>query len=110
MTTVSLNETKLVKDASGQHIYIDSSVLVRALQGVTIGTISYQPVDLSGVQILGLGVTTTPTKITKAEVVTSLPTGLYPTSVKLTVDKDVTLGDGNFYLIGGEILLNDYIM
>lgn len=110
MTTVSLNETKLVKDASGQHIYIDSSVLVRALQGVTIGTISYQPVDLSGVQILGLGVTMTPTKITKAQVVTSLPTGLYPTSVKLTVDKDVTLGDGNFYLIGGEILLNDYIM
>jgi trimeric autotransporter adhesin len=110
MTTVSLNETKLVKDASGQHIYIDSSVMVRALQGATIGTISYTPVDLSGVQILGLGVTSTPTKITKAQVVASLPTGLYPTSVKLTVDKDVVLGDGNFYLVGGEILLNDYIM
>ena len=110
MTTVSLNETKLVKDASGQHIYIDSSVMVRALQGATIGTISYTPVDLSGVQILGLGVSSTPTKITKAQVVASLPTGLYPTSVKLTVDKDVVLGDGNFYLVGGEILLNDYIM
>ena len=110
MTTVSLNETKLSTDASGQHVYIDSNVLVRALQGATIGTISYTPVDLSGVQILGLGVTTSPTKITKAEVVASLPTGLYPTAIKLTLDKSVSLGDGNFYLIGGEILLNDYIM
>jgi len=110
MTTVSLNETKIVKDASGQHIYIDSNVLVRALTGVTIGTIHYDPVDLSGVQILGLGVTTSPTKITKAVVSPSLPTGLYPTAVKLTVDNDVVLGDGNFYLVGGEILLNDYIM
>jgi hypothetical protein len=112
MTTVSLNETKLVKDASGQHIYIDSTVLARALQGATIGTISYAPVDLSGVQILGLGVTSgaLPTKITRAQVVASLPSGLYPTSVKLTVDKDVVLGDGNFYLVGGEILLNNYIM
>jgi len=111
MTTVSLNETKIVKDASGnQIIYIDSNILVRALRGATIGTISYTAVDLSGVQILGLGVTTTPTKIKKAEVVASLPTGLYTTAVKLTVDKDVALGDGNFYLVGGEILLNDYIM
>ena len=111
MTTVSLNETKIVKDASGnQIIYIDSNILVRAIRGATIGTISYTPVDLSGVQILGLGVTTTPTKIKKAEVVASLPTGLYTTAVKLTVDKDVALGDGNFYLVGGEILLNDYIM
>jgi hypothetical protein len=43
-------------------------------------------------------------------VVASLPSGLYPTSVKLTVDKDVVLGDGNFYLVGGEILLNNYII
>jgi hypothetical protein len=111
MTTVSLNETKLATDASGnQVVYVDSNVLVRALSGATIGTIHYTPVDLSGVQVLGLGVSTTPTKITKAEVVASLPTGLYPTAVKLTLDKTVLLGDGNFYLVGGEILLNDYIM
>jgi hypothetical protein len=110
MTTVSLNETKLLTDASGQHIYIDSNVLVRALTGATIGTISYTPVDLSGVQVLGLGVTTNPTKITAAVVVPSLPSGLYPSSVKLTLDNSVTVGDGNFYLVGGEILLNDYIM
>ena len=111
MTTVSLNETKLATDASGnQVVYIDSNVLVRALSGATIGTIHYTPVDLSGVQVLGLGVSTTPTKITKAEVVASLPSGLYPTSVKLTLDNTVLVGDGNFYLVGGEILLNDYIM
>jgi hypothetical protein len=110
MTTVSLNQTKLSTDASGQHIYIDSNVLMRALTGATIGTINYTPVDLSGVQILGLGVSTTPTKITKAQVVPSLPTGLYPTSIKLTVDNAVVLGDGVFYLVGGEILLNNYIM
>jgi hypothetical protein len=62
------------------------------------------------VQVLGLGVTTNPTKITAAVVVPSLPSGLYPSSVKLTLDNSVTVGDGNFYLVGGEILLNDYIM
>jgi len=110
MTTVSLNETKIVKDGSGQHIYIDSNVLVRALTGTTIGTIHYNPIDLSGVQILGLGVSNTPTKIIDAEVVPSSPSGLYTTAVKLTVDNDVVVGDGIFYLVGGEILLNDFIM
>lgn len=110
MTTVSLNETKIVKDGSGQHIYIDSNVLVRAITGTTIGTIHYDSIDLSGVQILGLGVSITPTKIIDAEVVPSSPSGLYTTAVKLTVDHDVVVGDGIFYLVGGEILLNDFIM
>jgi hypothetical protein len=115
MTTVSLNETKIAKDASeNQIIYIDSNVLVRAIRGTTIGSIVYEPADLSGVQILGLGVSNSPpntqTKILKAEVVPSLPSGLYTTAVKLTVDNDVVLGDGVFYLVGGEVLLNDFIM
>lgn len=114
MTTVSLNETKILKDASeNQVIYIDSNVLVRALEGATIGSITYAPVDLTGVQILGLGVSSAEniqTLIEDAEVVASLPSGLYPKSVKLTVSRDVVLGDGIFYLVGGEILLNDYIL
>jgi hypothetical protein len=112
MTTVSLNETKVTKDASGNSvIYVDSNVLVRALSGATIGSIAYTAIDLSGVQIIGLGVTTALTKITNAEVVPSLPSGFYPTSVKITLDKtNVSVGDGVFYLVGGEILLNDYIM
>ena len=111
MTSVSLNETKVSTDGSGNTlIYIDSSVMQRAITGATVGSVTYDPVDLSGVQILGLGVTTTPTKILSYRITPSLPSGLYARSVELTVDHPVTVGDGVFYLVGGEVLLRDFIM
>lgn len=114
MTTVSMNETKVsLTDASGtpgNYIYIDSSVLQRAKTGVTVGSETYPPVDLAGVQILGLGVTTTPTTIIDYRIVPSRPGGLYVNAVELKVDNPVQVADGVFYLVGGEVLLNDFIM
>ena len=114
MTTVSMNETKVsTSDASGNagnYIYIDSVVLQRAKTGLTVGSVSYPAVDLSGVQILGLGVATTPTKILSYKVVPSRPNGLYVSAVELKVDNAVSVGDGIFYLVGGEVLLSDFMM
>jgi hypothetical protein len=114
MTTVSMNETKVSStDASGtpgNYIYIDSSVLQRAKTGATVGSVTYPTVDLSGVQILGLGVITTPTKILSYKIVPSRPGGLYVNAVELTVNNPVQVADGVFYLVGGEVLLNDFIM
>ena len=114
MTTVSMNETKVsTSDASGNagnYIYIDSVVLQRAKTGITIGSVTYPAVDLSGVQILGLGVATTPTKILSYKVVPSRPGGLYVSAVELKVDNAVSVGDGIFYLVGGEVLLGDFMM
>jgi len=114
MTTVSMNESKVTtSDASGNagnYIYIDSVVLQRAKTGLTVGSVSYPAVDLSGVQILGLGVTTTPTKIVSYRVVPSRPGGLYVSAVELKVDNAVSVGDGIFYLVGGEVLLGDFMM
>ena len=114
MTTVSMNESKVTtSDASGNagnYIYIDSVVLQRAKTGLTVGSVTYPAVDLSGVQILGLGVTTTPTRILSYKVVPSRPGGLYVSSVELKVDNAVNVGNGVFYLVGGEVLLNDFIM
>jgi hypothetical protein len=119
MTTVSMNETKVAtSDASGNpgnFIYIDSVVLQRARTGVTFqnngNPITYPPVDLSGVRILGLGVTgVTPTVIVDYKIVPSRPGGLYVSAIELEVNNPVTVGNGIFYLVGGEVLLNDFLM
>jgi hypothetical protein len=91
---------------------VDSNVLALATTGTTIGGIEYDPVDLSGSQILGVGVSTTPTKILSYSKTTSVPSGLYTQSscVAIVVDNPVTAGDGVFYLVGGEVKLYDYIL
>ena len=110
MNCVRLNETQVSTD--GLTIYVDSSVLALAKTGTTIGGIEYDPVDLSGSQILGVGVSTTPTKIVSYSKTTSIPSGLYTQSscVAIVVDNPVTAGDGVFYLVGGEVALYDYIL
>jgi hypothetical protein len=119
MTAVSMNELKVAtSDASGNagnFIYIDSVVLQRANTGVSFvingNTITYPPVDLSGVEILGLGVTApTPTRILDYKIVPSRPGGLYVSAVELKVNNPVSVGNGIFYLVGGEVLLNDFLM
>jgi hypothetical protein len=118
MTAVGLNEVKV--SADGLELYIDSSVLALAKTGTTIGSNSYPAVQLGpstdasgnvtpGVQILGAGVSAL-TRIVSYSVVPSLPGGLYTTAVKLVLDTPVTAGDGVFYLVGGEVLLYNFIM
>ena len=119
MSTVSLNETKLTErdeETGQQFLYIDSTILARALTGATAGAITYPAVDLSGAKIIGLGVHHRfGMDITSASVVPSVPSGLYPSCVKITVTSNaggirLELGDGVFYLVGGEVLLKDFIM
>jgi hypothetical protein len=111
MRCVRLNEKQVDTDASGNGvIYVDSSVLALAKTGTTIGSVTYPPIDLSGVQIQGVGVSTTPTTIVSYSVVPSLPSGLYPSCVAITVNHPVTAGDGVFYLVGGEVLLYDFVL
>jgi hypothetical protein len=118
MTAVGLNE--MTVSANGLELYIDSSVLALAKTGTTIGTNSYPAVQLGpstdasgnatlGVQILGAGVSEL-TRIASYSVVPSLPGGLYTTAVKLVLDTPITAGDGVFYLVGGEVLLYNFIM
>jgi hypothetical protein len=108
MTCVRLNETQV--SADGKTVYVDSNVLALAKTGTTIGSVSYTSVDLSGVQIQGVGVSTTPTKIVSYAVVPSVPVGLYPSCVALTLDTAVTAADGVFYLVGGEATLYNFIL
>jgi hypothetical protein len=42
--------------------------------------------------------------------VPSRPGGLYVSAVELKVNNPVNVADGVFYLVGGEVLLNDFIM
>jgi hypothetical protein len=111
MTSVRLNETQV--SADGLTLYVDSNVLALAKTGTTIGSVTYQPVDLSGVQILGTGVSSSnpsPTNIVSYSVVPSIPSGLYPSCVAIVLNNPVTPGDGVFYLVGGEVHLYDFIM
>ena len=111
MTAVRLNETQV--SADGLTLYIDSNVLALASTGTTIGSQTYAPVDLSGVQILGTGVSSSnpsPTNIVSYSVVPSVPVGLYPSCVAIVLNNPVTPGDGVFYLVGGEVYLYDFIL
>ena len=111
MTCVRLNETQV--SADGLTIYVDSNVLALAKTGTTMGSQSYLPVDLSGVQLLGTGVSSSnasPTNIVSYSVVPSVPSGLYPSCVAIVVNNPVTAGDGVFYLVGGEVLLYNFIL
>ena len=108
MRCVRLNERQVSED--GLTLYVDSSVLALAKTGTTIGSVNYPPVDLSGVQIQGVGVSTTPTTIVSYSVVPSLPSGLYPSCVAIVLNQPVTAGDGVFYLVGGEVLLYDFVL
>jgi hypothetical protein len=116
MTCVGLNETKVGTDASGRSvIYINSNALALAKTGTSVGSVIYPPVDASGnvivgSQIQGVGVSANPTKIVSWAVVPSVPSGLYPSCVALTVDNTVNPGDGVFYLVGGEVSLYNFIM
>ena len=118
MTAVGLNETKV--SADGLTIYVNSSVLALAKTGTTIGANTYPAVQLGpvtdasgnvtpGAQIQGAGVSQV-TRIVSYSVVPSVPGGLYTTAVKIVVDRPVTAGDGVFYLVGGEVLLYNFIM
>lgn len=113
MTTVTLNEKKVSStDASGNagnFIYIDSTVLQNAKTGLTIGSVTYDPVDLSGVQILGVGLSTA-TTILSYKITPSMPSGLYSNAIELSVSSPVDVGNGIFYLVGGEVLLKDFMM
>ena len=111
MTSVRLNETQV--SADGLTLYVDSNVLALAKTGTTIGSVTYPPVDLSGVQILGTGVSSSnpsPTNIVSYSVVPSIPSGLYPSCVAIVLNNPITPGDGVFYLVGGEVYLYDFIM
>ena len=124
VTTVSLNETKVapkLEGASTQDIYVDSSVLYRALGGATVGGVIYEPISLSNAKLIGLGIKEQAAimaggqLIVSAERTVSIPAGLYPNCVKITVKSlagvaPVEVGDGVFYIVGGEVLLKDYIM
>jgi hypothetical protein len=111
MTAVRLNETQV--SADGLTLYVDSNVLALANSGTTIGSVTYAPVDLAGVQILGTGVSSnnaSPTNIVSYSVVPSVPSGLFPSCVAIVLNNPVTPGDGVFYLVGGEVYLYDFIM
>jgi hypothetical protein len=124
VTTVSLNETKVAPKLEGdvtQDIYVDSSVLSRALVGATVGGVTYEPISLGSAKLIGLGIKEQAAimaggqLIVSAEPAVSIPAGLYPNCVKITLKSiagvaPVEVGDGVFYIVGGEVLLKDYIM
>jgi len=98
---VGLNETKI--DASGTTIYVNDAALVAAAA-------ASPPVTWSTLAVQGAGVSST-TKIVSVTAHVSVPGGLYPatTCVAIRLDKQVTLVDGVFYIVGGKIALQGFL-
>jgi hypothetical protein len=100
---VGLNETQI--DASGTTIYVNDPVLVAAAAAtpaVAWTTLSVQGAGApSGIA----------PKIVSVTARASVPGGLYPATscVAIKLDKQVTLVDGVFYIVGGKIALQAFL-
>jgi hypothetical protein len=99
---VGLNETQV--DASGTTIYVNDPFLVAAAA-------ASPAVSWATLEIQGAGVLET-TKIVSVTPAASVPGGLYPATscVAIRLDEQVTLVDGVFYIIGGKLALQAYLV
>jgi hypothetical protein len=99
---VGLNETQV--DASGTTIYVNDAALVAA------ATATVNAVSWTNLAVQGAGVSAT-TKIVSVTPSVSVPGGLYPatTCVAIKLDRQVTLVDGLFYIVGGKIALQGFL-
>jgi hypothetical protein len=99
---VGLNETQV--DASGTTIYVNDPFLVAAASGGSA-------VTWSALRVQGAGVSGT-TMIVSVTPSVSVPGGLYPatTCVAIKLNNQVTLVDGLFYIVGGKIALQSFLI